>query len=111
MAQVTFIQVDENNLIVGVHTDEPNADLIPSNHSIVEATVSDPSGLLGLPDSDILVKPENRTKIGEPTDKQNQRAVLKNMSNELDLMTRLGEDTTVKQAEFDGLKATYNALP
>lgn len=111
MAQIVFIEINDSNIIVGVHSHEPESKFVPPTHSIQEATVEDPQGLLGLPSTDIDTPPESRTKIGEPTLKENQRAELKRMSIELDLMEKLEEDTTALQAEFDALETAYNALP
>ena len=109
--ETVFVEIDDTNTIIGIHSDTISTKDLPVGNSVVEKTVEDPQGLLGLPDSQIDFTPAQRTPISVPTSEDDQRAELKNLSNELDLMVRLGEDTTTVQADFDAKKTTYNALP
>lgn len=109
--ETVFVEIDDTNTIVGIHSDTIDSKDLPAGYSIVAKTIEDPQGLLGLPDSQIDTAPGSRTVIAVPTTKEGQRAELKNLSDELDLMVRLGESTTTVQADFDAKKTIYNALP
>jgi len=110
MAQIGYIQIDENNIMVGWHSDVPSE--LPNGHSLTnKVTKEDPIGLLGLPDSDIDIEPSKRVVLGEKTVKELLRLELLAISNELDLMARMSEDTTTLQANFDTKKSTYQGLP
>ena len=109
MAQVTFIEINGDGIIVGIHDTNPSA--LPEGHSIEEKTVIDPLGLLGLSVTQIDTLPEDRIKINVLSEKELLRSKLKDMSLELDFKTRMGEDTTDLLADFNRDKVLYDAMP
>ena len=109
MAEVVFIEHNVSNIIVGVHYQEINENTLPSNHAIIEAEVEEPEGLVGLNIS-LITEGLDKRPSTELSQQDILRSELKTLSIELDLMERLSEDTTAKQAEFDTKKAQYEAL-
>ncbi|MBV7268355.1 hypothetical protein [Winogradskyella luteola] len=111
MAEVVYIEINGNNIIVGVHSEDIANALLPQNHNVIEAEVEEPEGLVGLDASFITETLDKRPDPVDSTLAELQRGQLRRLSIELDLMVRLGEDTTAKQAEFDALKNTYQNPP
>tara|TARA_Y100001963_G_C6615980_1_gene369320 strand:+ start:154 stop:489 length:336 start_codon:yes stop_codon:yes gene_type:complete len=111
MAQVGYFQIDENNIIIAFHNEAPEPEFLPANHTVVQKTVEAPAGLLGLSSAEIDLEPDKRSLVGRPTEKEVSYSKLLAMSNELDLLTRLGEDTTDLQADFDAEAVIWRGLP
>lgn len=111
MAEIKWLELNASNIIVGVHSHEIPAGLLPEGYSCVQETVEQPSSLLGLNISEIDTIPKDRPLLFDLTLAEKYRNQLRVLSIELDLMARLDEDTTAKQAEFDALKTLYEALP
>lgn len=112
MAKIKYAEVNNSNIIVGVHSDDIPAGLLPTGYSTValpEDTV-DPSGLVGQTADKINETIDKRVVLNELTEAETLRLQLKQLSIELDLQERLAEDTTATQAEFDAIKAAYEAL-
>lgn len=107
MAKVVFIEIDNNNIVVGVHNRAIEAVRLPSGYTQLEREVEDPSGLVGQNANKIDESISKRVNLDPLTDKERQRIELRRLSIELDLMVRLGEDTTVVQSDFDDLKVLY----
>lgn len=107
MAKVMHAEIDNNSIIVGIHSDAIPAANLPTGYTSQEIEVEDPNGLLGQHSSLISETVDKRAPFGIPTDQEVRRTALKNLSIELDLQERMGEDTTNTQAEFDALKAVY----
>lgn len=110
MAQIVYVEVDNNNLIVGVHKEDIPPSRLPQGFSTIKKTVEDPISLLGLDVARIDDAPNARKQLFQLTESETFRNQLKQLSIELDLMQRLGEDRTTKQAEFDALRLQYEAL-
>lgn len=110
MAEIVFVEINDNNIIVGVHSDDIPSALLPAGYSTVKKTVEDPAGLVGQNVSVIDETLDKRVAYGELAQADAMRLQLKQLSIELDLQERLTEDTTATQAEFDTLKALYEAL-
>lgn len=111
MAEIVYVQINGTNIIVGVHSEALNESLLPDGHTVVQKTVDDPQGLVGLPDSLIDETIDKRPDNDAITPKALLRQELKQLSNEIDLMERLEEQTTDIQADFDAKKAIYETLP
>jgi hypothetical protein len=108
MGKIVFVEIDDNNIIVGVHSDAIPSASLPSGYTLVEKEdLEEPSGLVGQNASVIDETIDKRTTLDPLTDKERQRIELRRLSIELDLMVRLGEDTAVIQSEFDALKLIY----
>lgn len=110
MAEVVFVEINDNNIIVGVHSDDIPSAFLPTGYSTVQKTVEDPAGLVGQNVSVIDETLDKRVAYGELPEADAMRLKLKQFSIELDLKERLNEDTTATQADFDALKALYEAL-
>lgn len=111
MAKIKYAEVNDSNIIVGVHNYEIPAGSLPTGYTIVDIEgVEDPSGLVGQNVSVIPETLDKRVVLNQLTDAEELRLQLKQLSIELDLQARLAEDTTATQAEFDALKLAYEAL-
>lgn len=111
MAEVTFVQIDDSNIIVGVHSVSPNLALLPAGHTIVQKTTEDPQSLVGIPDSLIDEDQDKRPLVGVISEKELLRSELKRLSIEIDLAQRMSESTTALQDDFDAKKIIYDGLP
>ncbi|QQV91597.1 hypothetical protein Peternella1_61 [Winogradskyella phage Peternella_1] len=112
MAKIKYAEINDSNLIIGVHSDDIPAALLPTGYSTVrlDDDIEDPSGLVGQTTDKITEPKAKREVINELSESESMRLQLKQLSIELDLQARLSEDTTTTQAEFDALKLQYEAL-
>lgn len=109
MAKIKYAEINNSGVIVGVHTDDIPAANLPTGWSTVELddTVEDPSGLVGQAADKITETKDKRVQLNQLSQAEELRLQLKRLSAELDLKTRLGEDTTDTQADFDAVKLQY----
>ncbi|MBU2923072.1 hypothetical protein KO504_17110 [Winogradskyella psychrotolerans] len=99
-------------MIIGVHSDDIPAALLPTGYSTVrlDDDIEDPSGLVGQTVDKITEPKSKREVLNELSESDSLRLQLKQLSIELDLQNRMGEDTTATQADFDALKLQYESL-
>ncbi len=111
MAKIKYAEVNDSNIIVGVHNYLIPAASLPTGYTIIDIEgVEDPSGLVGQNVSVINETLDKRVVLNQLTQAEELRLQLKQLSIELDLQTKLGEYTTDTQAEFNALKAQYEGL-
>jgi len=111
MAKIKYAEVNSSNVIVGVHNYEIPAAYLPTGYSLIDIEgVQDPTGLVGQTADKITETLDKRVILNQLSEADALRLQLKKLSTELDLKTKLGEDTTATQAEFDGVKLEYDNL-
>jgi len=106
-----------DNIIVGYHNEEVDVTFLPKNTKILKTqSQSRPELLLGLEEKYLDESSEVVQQMFQQMNKKNQLPVevslksqLKSILENLQLSEKLGEDTTVLQAQFDELAKEYKA--
>jgi len=111
MAKVESVYLEiKDSIIIAFHSDNVDTSNLPAGHTIQLENIEDPNSILGLNVTFIDKPVADRPKLYDIPAIDLKRSELKSVSIELDLATRLGEDTTALDAQWITLKNEYDAL-
>ena len=109
ITETVYLEI-KNSIIIGIHSDDIDMSNLPEGHTIQMEDIEEPNSILGLNVSYIPLPVMDRPTVDEASEIDLKRGELKQVSVELDLAVRLGEDTTDLDAQFLILKDEYDVL-
>lgn len=112
MTQNTYFLHLQNSIVVGFHSDDIDAKLLPKGEKTIKILTNEPSKYLGLDEKQIFLDPLPEVNH-DVTDKESlsyRRQELKRLFYEIQFTKGILEDAKVLEAEYDTKLREYNEL-
>ena len=112
MTQNTYFLHLQNSTVVGFHSDEIDANLLPRGEKTIKVLTNEPTAYLGLDEKQIFLNPLPAVEH-DVTDKESldyRRQELKRMFYEIQFTKGILEDAKDLDALYDAKLREYNAL-